>query len=619
MIIIEYGNGWHGWENDGQRDFRWTRENAELTVANVETPEQTARGTIIVNVGTPHENHLRILSGSTVLLETKLCVGWRALRLDLDLMKSRTVRFEVKRTFREGLRILGLMFGRFSVASTPNTRFYLGRINKKCEIQQPFINKPFISAYYYLWYFTPEGIRSNQRFAGKWSEGYARALLEPSQFPTLGEYVMNDPDVIETHIDWAADHGIDCFICNWEGMVGHRKFLSENLVHILQGCSDDRSLSEGKIQYSQCDSTGNGWDAVSQGWHNNGYAICNLKRMKFSALIESRLIVDTWPPTANSQECLKAFSEALIYMAENFFGSPQWQRINNRPVVYLYEVYSWKGDKTVFSEFRECLDQAVKSIHDPITEQLFEGVYLIADVLYPYPQDMERLEVFDAVTGYQPYPPVNSYVAENGREGWNFRGKELFRCAAFEEYHRKFVDWGRKSGVGVIPTVIPKYNDRGVRGAIDNYAYPPVSTPPYKDVQDALDTKLFKYNIEAQMRWMDSQLNMLNINSWNEWFEDTSIEPVGYFPEMNLPDYFGQGSNIGTSTCKGHDKRVPDKIVIYDHNGHTWIDTPENVKKSGIDITQGYEWPCYGLYYLFTLKNLFGLSYPTNDRKAWNY
>lgn len=609
-----YLSGFYSDENDGVRDFKWMGQCAEIMLEGMDDSSTSSLSVATLWVGTPKENFIRISVCSKTVIEGTLLPGWRMFRFEIDGSASNKIRIEVEKTFQDGPRNLGVMISDLSLnLPVASTRFYLEKKDYK-KMQFPSRNlKPFISAYYYLWYFTPERTRSKTKFSGKWSEGYARALLEPPQYPTLGEYVMNDPEVIEIHIDWAADHGIDCFICNWEGMRGDRKFLSENLVHVLQGSKIDGTWSQGKMAFSDHDSTGNGWDAQTQGWDRNGYLIRNLYRIKFSVLVESRLIVEVWPPTANSFECLKAFTESITYMAENFFGSPQWQRINGKPVVYLYEVYSWLGGVSEFKEFRESLDVAVRKIVDPITQKPFLGLYIIADVIYPYRQDMDRLKVFDGLTGYQPYPPVNSRIAEEGNEGWSYRGSELFRCRSFEEYHRKFKSWGEQNSVAIIPTVIPKYNDRGVRGAIDNYAYPPSSVAPYQDINDARSGTLFKSNIDAQLRWMTPDVNMLNINSWNEWFEDTSIEPVGYFPEMQIPDFFHQSSNVGTSTRLGHDMRVPDKIVIYDHDGHTWIDTPESIKKAGINITQGYEWPCYGFDYLFALKDFFGLRYKFED------
>ena len=112
-----------------------------------------------------------------------------------------------------------------------------------------------MSAYYYLWFYTETGCRSQLPIGeGKWKGRYTRALLNPPQYPLVGEYVSNDPVVIETQIEWAADLGIDCFICEWEGMNGHRSYISRNLVQILQGDASQGTYSANKIRFSSHDS-----------------------------------------------------------------------------------------------------------------------------------------------------------------------------------------------------------------------------------------------------------------------------------------------------------------------------------------------------------------------------
>ncbi len=378
-------------------------------------------------------------------------------------------------------------------------------------------------------------------------------------------------------------------------------------MHILQGSEEEGTLSPGKIPYSRRDSTGNGWDAISMGWNGKGFTVRNLNRIQFSALIESRLLLKDWPPVAADPAVREAFKNAILYFAENFFCSPRWQRIDSRPVLYFYEVFSWKGSSEEFESFRANLDDAIQALDDPLTGEKYKGMYIIADVVYPYSQDMDRLKVFDAVTGYQPYPPTTTKVIEDGLQGWNFQGTELFTCPAFKDYHHTFQEWGSRHNILLIPTVICRYNDRGVRGTVDHYAYPPASRFPFTDIQDIHDAKLFIANMRNQMRWADPDIPMLNINSWNEWFEDTAIEPVGFFPDGPYPDFHNQGDNVGTSTRKGFNRNIPDKIVVYGENGHQWIDTPPEIKERGTDVAQGYEWPCYGFDYLSAIKRLFGV------------
>lgn len=600
-IILK--DGWGELEQDGEFYFRWSANSSHFAVKDV--PENYR---IALNVGTPVACTLIIKQNNSLLRIFSLNPGWRVLFIDVYKTGGDEFSIEISHfTTEEYEDKFGIMVGSIQIIPYYNNSFYYDHKSEPQKIKSKiFLEKPFLSAYYYLWYFSEKGGRcTNPMQAAKWKEGYLRAKLDPPQYPTLGEYMMNDPSVIEAHIDWAADHGIDCFICNWEGMRGHRKFLSENLVHILQGDKKNGTWSAGKIPFSSQDSTGNSWDALSQGWDSTGYSIRNLERMKFSILFESRLLVEKWPPNLKKREAWEAFEKAVIYCAENFFCSPQWQRIDGKPVIYIYELYSWHGDTHDFLEFRRFLDKCVQKVNDPITGRKYKGLYIVADVMFSFIKPQERFTCFDAITCYNPYRSWQSGELATLPEKWKPLGSEYFACQGFQDFYREYKQWCDENGVAMIPSVISRYNDRAVRGAVDHYAFPPVSKAPFTDINDAKNATLFVDNIKCALPFVDKNIGMLNINSWNEWFEDTAIEPVGFFPEGPYPDYFGQGNNVGTSTVHGRDMDVPDRIVVYGKHGHQWIDTPEYIKKAGIDLTQGYEWPCYGLDYLTALTRLF--------------
>ncbi|MCB0359683.1 MAG: hypothetical protein KDD44_08605, partial [Bdellovibrionales bacterium] len=76
-------------------------------------------------------------------------------------------------------------------------------------------------------------------------------------------------------------------------------------------------------------------------------------------------------------------------------------------------------------------------------------------------------------------------------------------------------------GVPVIPTVLPGYNDRGIRGRF-NHAMPRRMRP------EAPEGSFFAKGLEELALPLATQnaLRMLFITSWNEWNEDTAIEPL---------------------------------------------------------------------------------------------
>lgn len=611
LTRLSAADGWQNIENDGRQDFRWSRPEAFFTLSD--TP---GRYRLQLCLGTPTPCVVRLLQNGQQIREFHLEEGWKSLFVDVDAVRGDNFTILTSREAGQHDADLGVMVSQVTCHPYVNNSFHVPDPEHFATLEKApaGTRKPFISAYYYLWYFTETSRRDPLPMHGKkWSEGYLRALLQPPQYPTLGEYLMNDPSVIEAHIDWAADHGIDCFICNWEGMVGHRKFLSENLVHILQGSEKDGTFNPGKIPYSSHDSTGHGWDAVSQGWHSTGYQIRNLTRMKFSILLESRLLLDSWPPSLDDEKVFKVFGDAITYCAENFFGSPQWQRIDGRPVIYIYEMYSWAGTKEGFTAFRRHLDACVQKLDDPLTGHKYSGVYIVADVVFPFVHDEDRFVSFDAVTGYNTYRGWTTGELESIPDGWEAYGKKFYSCPGFQAYYQRFANWAKENAIGFIPSVIPRYNDRGVRGVVDHYAFPPMPEYSKSSSKDASAASLFIENIKQVLLYITDPPNMLNINSWNEWFEDTAIEPVGYFPSGPYPDFYNQGANVGTGTTQGRDMRVPDKVVVYGNAGHQWIDTPTALRKNGIDLTQGFFYPAYGFGYLEALLSFFGQIVRTNS------
>ena len=76
-------------------------------------------------------------------------------------------------------------------------------------------------------------------------------------------------------------------------------------------------------------------------------------------------------------------------------------------------------------------------------------------------------------------------------------------------------------GCAFIPSVSPGYNDRGVRYAAGHTAL------SRKINKWAPAGSLFAASLDSALKLTDESVgSMIMINSWNEWHEDTQIEPV---------------------------------------------------------------------------------------------
>jgi hypothetical protein len=118
---------------------------------------------------------------------------------------------------------------------------------------------------------------------------------------------------------------------------------------------------------------------------------------------------------------------------------------------------------------------------------------------------------FDAVTNYDVYGSMGKPSPYAG-------------LTVVDQYYSDQEQWrarAHENGCGYIPAVSPGYNDRGVRFASD---HPPLSR---KLSETSTEGSLFAYQLNKAKLLVDPAVdNLLVVNSFNEWHEDTQIEPA---------------------------------------------------------------------------------------------
>lgn len=254
----------------------------------------------------------------------------------------------------------------------------------------PVEHEKLIGAHYYPWY--------NE---STWTESPSPGS------PVLGEYESDDESIVNRHIRWAVNHGINWFNISWWG----------------PDSEPDRNLRRAFLNAELSPS------------------------IYFSILYESkgRLVpADNDQIDFDNEQNRRQLRRDFAYLSNNHFNKPTYLRIDDRPVVFLF----------LASQFRGSFPEAIRKAKAAISED----VYLIGDVLSAAPNILhtEIVSELDAVSMYNLYTTYPG-VGESSP----------YEYSKFID-HAKGVtlDWHLQADfadLDYIPNVIPGYNDTLVR------------------------------------------------------------------------------------------------------------------------------------------------------------
>ena len=309
-----------------------------------------------------------------------------------------------------------------------------------------------IGVYYYPWH------GSNSNFHGR---QYLRGYLDPPQLPALGEYDDTEPAVIRQHFEWSRGANINLWVASWWG----------------PGSREDNTLKNVIFPHSDLPGT------------------------KIALFYEttSRIKKSMNYTTANVYADVE-------YIAKTYFDDPNYLRIDNRPVlfVYLSRVLSRVG----------VLEEVTTLMRDAAFEHGGHDLYIMGDQVFgSAPNDGRSYDPFDLLDGVTNYDIYGNMKRPNGYAG-------VDRVNELHERNTQWRDETRAHGnCDFVPGVAPGYNDRAVRDG-----NPPMSR---RLTESSAEGSLFKAGLESALSLVeDSTDRMLMITSWNEWHEDTQIEPV---------------------------------------------------------------------------------------------
>jgi len=196
------------------------------------------------------------------------------------------------------------------------------------------------------------------------------------------------------------------------------------------------------------------------------------------------------------------------YICDNYFDHPSYLYLDGKPVIFIYITRSMTS-----AELTMCLD-TIRSA------AAFKGydVYIAGDEVWKSPGGSSgpRVSQMDGITNYDVYGNNSStpFVTDSVLNTWQSRNTAWKNLADIY-------------GTDLIPAISPGYNDRTVRLESDHAA----CSRKLNNESNEFGT-LFSGMIDR----LETDVGMIMINSWNEWHEDTQIEPTTVVAPTNVDD-----------------------------------------------------------------------------------
>jgi len=346
-----------------------------------------------------------------------------------------------------------------------------------------------VGAYYYPWH-------SDDFHRGY---GYLREDLEPPQLPELGEYDDRNPRVIRQHLRWSRQANINLWITSWWGPNSRSDNTTRN--HIL--------------------------------YHEN------LRSHKISIFYETQGRI-----RESEGFSLRRVDGDMEFLCDNFFKHPNYYNVDDiergrRPVIFMYLTRSL--------DRRGLLQATIERMRQGVRNACGKEVYIVGDQIFGgttkknifnNTKDFSAFQLLDAVTNYDVYGSISSVV---GRKGGTLTQSQVQNYYENEQANWKVA--AEAFNCQFVPAVSAGYNDLSVRPRAANL---PLSRALEGQEQGSLFREALNYAVPlADNSGLDGVRTqpdrLLLVNSFNEWHEDTQIEPLAVGPASTTPNNYTFG------------------------------------------------------------------------------
>jgi glycoprotein endo-alpha-1,2-mannosidase len=307
-------------------------------------------------------------------------------------------------------------------------------------------------------------------YSGNFHGGkYLRQKLDPVQQPALGEYDDRDPDVIAQHVAWSQQANIDVWITSWWGPDSDSNRTTKDVI--LASPVFQKSGLQLALFYESTSRLGKAFDDISN------------------------------------------IASDITYMAKTYFKNTNYLRIDGKPVLAVYLTRSIEARSDI-NRFTSIVRQA--ALHAGVGE-----IYLLGDHAFgkppaksspSYSKKINNLRRLDAITNYDVYGSMHA------------KGKHATQAevAAYTQAQENWRTMAQDAKVAFVPCVSPGFNDRGVRLRANHSAL-----SRKLDSDESEPGSLFQAQLRQSVALVDDAADrLLMVTSFNEWHEDTQIEPV---------------------------------------------------------------------------------------------
>lgn len=325
------------------------------------------------------------------------------------------------------------------------TALLLGILTSVAHTEDPV----HVSAYYYPWYDS-NGLH--------WDEGYARGG------PMLGKYSSRSTAVINEHLDWSEQFGIDSWICAWWGPRSWEDITIRTAI-----MPELNKRSEGER-----------------------------KGTKFCLLYESGGLLGLNPEEGIhfTTGRISKFVSDFEFIASRYFNHPAYLKVDGRPVVYLYLTRTFTGDYAT----------AIQMVREKCRTLGFD-VFLVGDEVYWGEPDIFRIREFDGITAYNMHgPEVFASLTD-----WT---EFIEECEAVFDTYRQVAT---ENEVAFFPGILPGFDASGTGATYYQI--------PRKIQKGAPALSTLKAMAEMAKRTLDPTHKHIAVTSFNEWHEGTQLEP----------------------------------------------------------------------------------------------